>query len=82
LGVVLLDRGVMRSHQAVRTAAGEGTITSGGFAPTLNHSIGFARVPAAVNEGAIVEVDVRGRWLKARTVKPPFVRKGKVLIGV
>jgi len=82
LGVVLLDRGVMRSHQAVRTAAGEGTITSGGFAPTLNRSIGLARVPAAVNEGAIVAIDVRGKWLHARTASPPFVRKGKVLIAV
>jgi aminomethyltransferase len=39
LGVVLLDRGVMRSHQLVRTAAGDGMVTSGGFAPTLNRSL-------------------------------------------
>jgi aminomethyltransferase len=82
LGVVLLERGVMRSHQAVRTATGEGTITSGGFAPTLNRSIGFARLPAGVSAGAVVEIDVRGKWLKARTVRPPFVRNGKALISV
>lgn len=81
-GVVLLDRGVMRSHQTVRAAAGEGTITSGGFAPTLNRSIGLARMPAEVSADAVVKIDVRGKWLKARTVKPPFVRKGKAWINV
>ena len=82
LGVVLLDRGVMRAHQAVRTAAGTGTITSGGFAPTLNRSIGLARLPAEVDPDAAVEVEVRGKWLRARTVRPPFVREGKVRINV
>src|SRR6185436_37813 len=33
LGLILLDKGVMRSHQAVRTAQGNGVITSGGFGP-------------------------------------------------
>ena len=82
LGAVLLDRGVMRTHQAVRTAAGGGTITSGGFAPTLDRSIALARVPAAVTSGDVVEVEVRGKWLRARTVKPPFVRRGKVLVAL
>jgi aminomethyltransferase len=81
-GLLLLERGVLRSHQTVRTAAGEGVITSGGFAPTLARSIGLARVPAGVNTDAMVEVDVRGKCLKAKTVKPPFVRRGKVLIDV
>ena len=82
LGAVLLDRGVMRAHQAARTPAGEGTITSGGFAPTLNRSIALARLPAAVPVGALVEVEVRAKWLRAKTVKPPFVRRGKVLVSV
>ena len=82
LGAVLLERGVMRAHQAVRTPAGGGTITSGGFAPTLNRSIALVRLPAAVTLGAVVEVEVRAKWLKAGTVKPPFVRRGKVLVSV
>lgn len=80
LGLVLLDRGVMRGHQRVRCAAGAGEITSGGYSPTLNRSIALARLPAAVAPGSAVEVDVRGRWLPAKTVKPPFVRRGKVLV--
>lgn len=79
-GLVLLDKGIMRNHQAVRCAGGSGEITSGGFAPTLGRSIALARVPQQVAVGETVEVDVRGKWLRAKVVKPPFVRHGKVLI--
>ena len=42
------ERGVLRAHQKVIVAGvGEGEITSGTFSPTLERSIGFARVPAA-----------------------------------
>jgi aminomethyltransferase len=80
LGLVLLDRGVMRSHQKVRCGGGAGAITSGGFSPTLNQSIALARVPQGVAVGDIVEVDVRNKWLRAKTVKPPFVRNGRILV--
>jgi aminomethyltransferase len=82
LGLVMLDKGIMRGHQAVRTTHGDGTITSGGFGPTLDRSIALARVPAAVRPGDEVEVKVRDKLLRARVVKPPFVRNGKVLIAV
>ena len=58
-GLVLTDRGVMRSGQDVRCAAGSGRLTSGGYSPTLNRSIGLARLPGAVTDGATVEVRVR-----------------------
>jgi aminomethyltransferase len=79
-GLVLNDRGVMRAHQRVRTTAGEGEITSGGFSPTLNRSIALARVPPLLEANAEIEVEMRGHWTKARMVKPPFVRNGKILI--
>jgi aminomethyltransferase len=78
VGLVLEDRGVLRSHQAVQTAGGAGEITSGTFSPTLERSIAFARVPAA--SGTQVQVDVRGKLLNARVVRPPFVRFGRSLI--
>ncbi len=79
VGLVLEDRGVLRNHQIVRVA-GEpaGEITSGSFSPTLGRAIALARVPAETGEA--VEVEVRGRPLKAKVVKPPFVRHGKALI--
>ena len=80
LGLVLIDPGVMRRLQKVTTAHGDGEITSGGFGPTLARSIALARVPVAVKPGDEVEAEVRGRGLRARVVKPPFVRHGVVLV--
>lgn len=79
VGLLLEDRGVLRGHQKVVVdGVGEGELTSGTFSPTLQRSIGFARVPAGT--GAQVQVDVRGKLLNARVVKLPFVRNGKSLI--
>ena len=61
----------MRSHQRVLTSAGEGAVTSGTFSPTLARSIALARVPgAAAGVGGTVQVDIRGKFLNARVVKP------------
>jgi aminomethyltransferase len=79
VGLLLEDRGVLRDHQKVLVAGvGEGEITSGSFSPTLERSIALARVPAATPER--VQVDIRGKLLNARVVKPPFVRFGKSLV--
>jgi aminomethyltransferase len=81
IGLVLADRGVLRSHQRVVTKDGkEGEITSGGFSPTMNKSIALARLPLNVSPGEEVEVVVRDKFLKAKAVKYPFVRNGKVLV--
>ncbi|KAF0164544.1 MAG: gcvT [Rhodocyclaceae bacterium] len=76
-GLLLLDRGVLRAHQKVITPQGEGEITSGTFSPSLNQSIALARLPAGVAVGSEVEVEIRDKRLKARVVKPVFVRNGK-----
>ena len=79
VGLVLEDRGVLRSHQQVVVPGlPAGETTSGTFSPTLERSIAFARVPAGTGEH--VQVDIRGKLLNARVVKPPFVRFGKALV--
>ena len=80
LGLLLVDKGVLRAHQKVLTAQGEGEITSGSFSPTLGRAIALARLPAACAAGDVVEVEIRDKRLKATVVKPPFVRNGKVLV--
>ncbi|WP_153160277.1 glycine cleavage system aminomethyltransferase GcvT [Zoogloea sp. 1C4] len=80
LGLVLEDKGVLRAHQHVFTAQGEGETTSGTFSPTLEKAIAMARLPLGVAPGDAVEVDIRGKRLKARVVKASFVRNGKPLI--
>ena len=79
VGLVLQDKGVLRSHQAViwnGDPAGE--TTSGGFSPTLGKSIALARVAAQVSDEC--QVEVRGKQLACKVVKPPFVRNGKACV--
>ncbi len=81
-GLLLQDAGgVLRAHQKVHTAHGDGEITSGTFSPTLARSIALARLPAGVALGDIVHVAVRDKQLAARVVKPPFARNGKALVS-
>ena len=81
VGLVLADRGVLRSHQKVIVpAVGDGEVTSGTFSPTLERSIGLARVPSQTTDRC--EVEIRGRLLAATVVRPPFVRHGKIAIAL
>jgi aminomethyltransferase len=80
VGLLLLDRGVLRGHQKVKTVHGEGEITSGSFSPTLEKSIALARVPNGVQVGDTVQVEIRDKLLNAKVVKYPFARNGKGLI--
>ena len=43
VGLILEDRGIMRHGQRVLTESGDGTVTSGGFSPTMQRSIALAR---------------------------------------
>jgi aminomethyltransferase len=85
VGLLLEDRGVLRSHQKVQLGSAAsngptGEVTSGTFSPTLNRSIALARVPKTLQQS--VQVDIRGKLHAARIVKPPFVRHGKPLIDL
>ena len=80
LGLLLLERGVLRAHQKVVTAQGDGEITSGTYSPTLQQSIALARLPKGVAIGESVKVQVRDKLLSAKVVKPCFVRNGKAMV--
>lgn len=80
-GILLEGKGVLRGHQ--RLFDGDrsvGEVTSGGFSPTLERSIGMARILA--DAGEALTVDIRGRRLPIRRVKMPFVRNGEVRIAL
>ena len=80
LGLLLLDKGVLRAHYKVVTDHGDGEITSGTFSPTLQQSVALARLPLGVALGDTVKVVVRDKLLSAKVVKPCFVRNGKALV--
>lgn len=77
-GLVLEERGILREGQRVLCEVDgqerEGVITSGSFSPTLKHSIALARIPLG---SSACRVDIRGKLIPVRMVKPNFVRFGK-----
>ena len=81
VGLVVEERAILRSHQKVIVAGvGDGEVTSGTFSPTLERSIGLARVPQQTADSC--EVEIRGRLIHARVVRPPFVRNGQAAIAL
>jgi aminomethyltransferase len=75
-GLELTGRGIPRGHMQV-FAGGQlvGETTSGTFSPTKKIGIALALLDtgAALADGDLVEIDIRGRRIEAKIVKPPFV---------
>ena len=70
----MIDRGIPRTHYNV-SAGGEtiGIVTSGNFSPTLKKTIGMALVKKNYADiGQEIEIIIRNRPLKARTIAMPF----------
>jgi aminomethyltransferase len=75
-GLLALGRGVPRPQLPVRSTgdgAEIGATTSGTYSPSLEQGIALALLDRSVDEGDDVVVDVRGRELPCRVVRPPFV---------
>jgi glycine cleavage system T protein (aminomethyltransferase) len=75
VGLSSLDRLIPRhGHAVFRAGDAIGTVSSGGFSPTLRHGIAMAYVrPGSVAPGDEVEIAVRGRRSRAKVVALPFV---------
>ena len=76
VGIKPEGRAPARDGTEIRLPGGEviGTITSGGFGPTVNGPIALGYVAAAnAASGTAVELIVRGKPLPARIVDLPFV---------
>ncbi|MGE8132132.1 glycine cleavage system aminomethyltransferase GcvT [Novosphingobium subterraneum] len=69
--------GRMAAREGAKVLSGEsevGTVTSGGFSPSLERPIAMAYVPADLAApGTPLSIDVRGRKLAASVVPMPFV---------
>ncbi len=78
IGLVMGKGAIPRTGAVVDSPEGKGRVTSGGFSPTLGCPIALARIPPGDSTEA--EVELRGKRLPARIVKPPFVRNGQVKV--
>ncbi len=77
VGLQIVDKGVLREHQDVYVGDTLiGHTTSGTFSPLFKTSIAMALIDKKYSAiGSIVEVDVRGRRLKAKIVEMPFYKR-------
>ena len=75
MGLALEGRMAAREGASVLSAGQEvGTVTSGGFSPSLQRPIAMAYVDAALAQpGTRLELDNRGRRLLAAVVPLPFI---------
>lgn len=78
-GIEMIERGIPRSHYEV-FAKGQkiGEVTSGTQSPTLKKNIGLALLDEAfASLGTDVEVEIRGKRVKAVVVPIPFYKRSK-----
>lgn len=77
IGFEMIERGIARQGYEIVNAEGEpiGRVTSGTQSPTLKKSIGMGYVNVEnAREDNEIFVAIRNNRVKARVVKPPFVR--------
>lgn len=77
VGFEMIDRGIARDGYGVRIDGRVvGHVTSGTHAPFLKKSIGLAFVPPdAAEVGREIEIDIRGKAVRARQVPLPFYKR-------
>ncbi len=77
VGFEMIDRGIARHDYEIVDAEGNkiGRVTSGTQSPTLKKSIGLGYVDNAfAKEGTEIFISIRNQSIKAKVVKPPFVK--------
>lgn len=76
-GIVLIDKGIAREgYEVYKDDKKIGTVTSGTHSPSLNQAIAIILVSGSLQEGDIVEVQIRNKRCKAKITPLPFY-KGK-----
>ena len=77
VGIEMMDRAIPRQHYKITSLNGEeiGEVTSGTMSPVLKKGIGMGYVRFPFNtEGTVLTIQVRNRPMRAKVVKPPFIK--------
>ncbi|MFN7983443.1 MAG: glycine cleavage system aminomethyltransferase GcvT [Vicinamibacterales bacterium] len=79
VGFEMIDRGIARQGYAIYSnGEAVGSVTSGTQTPFLKKAIGLGYVPTALSAvDSDIEIDIRGRRLRARVVPTPFYKRTK-----
>ena len=75
-GFEMIDRGIPRHDYSITDASGKviGRVTSGTQSPILEKGIGMGYLPTELSKpGSEIYLEVRGKLLKAKVVKMPFI---------
>lgn len=76
LGVVLKEKGIAREgYEVYKDQEKIGTVTSGTMSPSLKQAIAMILVEGNLEQGENIEIDIRGKRVKAEVVPLPFWRK-------
>ncbi len=76
VGTILQDKGVLRPGYEITHEQGKGVVLSGSYSPTLQSSIGLARVDQGYKENG--KVMIRNKVLNIDFVSPRFLGQGKI----
>lgn len=78
IGLKMIERGIARQGYKLFSIEGKeiGVVTSGTPSPSLNENIGVAYLEKEwAKDGKQINVDIRGRMVKAEVVPTPFVNR-------
>ncbi len=77
VGLQVVDRGILREHQDVyHDGIKIGHTTSGTMCPFVGKAVAMALIEKEYTElGTLVDVDVRGRMVKAEVIALPFYKR-------
>ncbi|MFN8295443.1 MAG: glycine cleavage system aminomethyltransferase GcvT [Chitinophagales bacterium] len=76
VGFIMIDRGIPRGHYLIKDAHGKeiGHVTSGTQSPSLGYGVGLGYVDTIFSAvDSEIYIDIRGKLLKAKVVKLPFL---------
>ncbi len=77
VGIEMIDHGIPRTNYPVYAGDEEiGEVTTGTKSPTLKKNVGLALIRTEyAATGSEIEVDIRGRRMRATVVETPFYRR-------